>query len=120
MTDWYIRYDQRLIDRARENRTNPTQAEKLAWDKLFSKKQFHGYRFSRQKMLSHFIVDFYCSVLQLVVEIDWNIHDDRVEYDQERTDKLEALWIKVIRYGNDQILWDINLVYQDLTKQINP
>ena len=59
-----------MENRRGANRNNPTLAEQIAWDKLFSNKQFHGHRFSRQKMLSHFIVDFYCSALQLVVEID--------------------------------------------------
>ena len=116
--DWFIRYDTRLKDRARSNRKNPTPAEKLAWEKLFSNKQFHGYKFSRQKMLAWFIVDFYCSELQLVVEIDGKIHDGRVEYDAERTYELEKIWLKVLRYTNEEILWNIDSVRIDLGNKL--
>lgn len=75
--DGFLRYDTRLKERARENRKNPTIAENLAWEKIFSRKQFYGFKFTRQKMLSGFIVDFYCSALQLVVEIDGEIHKNR-------------------------------------------
>lgn len=118
MWNWYLKYDQRLIDRARENRKNPTPAEQVAWEKLFSNRQFHWYKFTRQKMLSHFIVDFYCSTLQLVIEIDGWVHDEKIEYDEERTYKLNGMWIRVVRYTNEQILWDINFVYDDLTSKI--
>ena len=118
MTDWFLRYDPRLKDRARENRKNPTPAEDVAWNMLFSNKQFHGYKFSRQKMLWWFIVDFYCSKLQLVVEIDGKIHDERWEYDSERTCELEKMWLKVLRYTNEEILWNIDSVRIDLENKL--
>ncbi len=120
MTDWFLRYDTRLKQRARDNRKNPTPAEQKAWDELFSKKQFHGYKFTRQKMLSWFIVDFYCSELQLVVEIDWEVHSWREEFDDERTIELEKLWLRIIRYDNYKILNNMDWVNNKLTKFISP
>ena len=116
--EWFLRYDTRLKDRARDNRKNPTPAEKLAWEELFSRRQFHWYKFTRQKMLSGFIVDFYCSELQLVVEIDWEIHNEKKEYDEERTHTLQELWLRVIRYTNDEILTNIKGVYIDLSHKL--
>jgi hypothetical protein len=39
--DEFLRYDTRLKERARKNRKNPTPAENVAWNELFSNKQFH-------------------------------------------------------------------------------
>jgi len=116
--DWFIRYDTRLKDRARNNRKNPTPAEKLTWDKLFSNKQFHGYKFTRQKMLAWFIVDFYCSELQLVVEIDGEIHNYQEDYDNERMYMLQESNLKIFRYSNEEIIWDIWNVYRNLTQNL--
>lgn len=59
MRDKYIKYDNRLKERARKLRRNQTKAEKYIWDKLFRNKQFYWYKFTRQKMLWYFIADFY-------------------------------------------------------------
>ena len=69
-------------------------------------------------MLSWFIVDLYCSELQLVVEIDWGIHNDREECDQERTYELEKLGLQIIRYTNQQILSNTHVVHLDLSNQL--
>ena len=116
--DEFLRYDTRLKERARKNRKNPTPAENVAWNELFSNKQFHWYKFSRQKMLMWFIVDFYCSELQLVVEIDWWVHDGTKEYDNERTEELQKYWLKIIRYTNVEILKEIKWVKLDLENKL--
>ena len=53
---------------ARRNRLNPTESEKYFWDE-FLKDDRTGYRFLRQKPVSRFILDFYCSKLLLVIEL---------------------------------------------------
>jgi len=113
-----IDYDRRLNDRARELRKNMTPAEKKIWYEVFSSRQFHGYRFLRQKPLLHFIVDFYCSELLLVIEIDGSSHDDKIEYDEERTVLLEAQGLKVLRYLNEDILGNLEGVKGDLEKHV--
>lgn len=50
-----------------------------------------GYKFSRQKPLGFFIVDFYCAKLKLAIEIDGSSHDGREEYDARRTKELNDL-----------------------------
>ena len=71
----YIQYNSSNKDYARENRKNPTKAEKVIREKVLRKRQT-WYLFLRQKMLWSFIVDFYCSKLFLAIEIDWSSHDD--------------------------------------------
>ena len=118
MKKLYIQYNPKLIEVARENRKNPTQAEKKLWLKILKGKQFENYKFLRQKPLDNFIADFYCAELLLIIEIDGDSHAKQREYDTLRSEKLEAHGIKVVRYTNDDVLSNIEGVYQDLKKRI--
>ena len=66
-------------------------------------RQFADYKFLRQKPIDNYIVDFYCSELCLVIEIDGDSHAEAVEYDAARTKVLEALGLTVVRYTNDDV-----------------
>jgi very-short-patch-repair endonuclease len=63
-------------------------------------------------------VDFYCSRLQLVIEIDGDSHAETVEYDAERTRFLGSLGLRVIRFSNDDVLRNIEGVYEELDRTI--
>jgi very-short-patch-repair endonuclease len=63
-------------------------------------------------------VDFYCADLQLVIEIDGDRHAETVEYDAERTSFLGSLELRVIRFSNDDVLRNIDGVYDELSKTI--
>lgn len=114
----YIPYNQKLVEVARENRKNPTQAEKKMWYEVLKKKQFENYKFHRQKPLDNFIADFYCPELMLVIEIDGDSHVGQEEYDITRSEKLNEYGIKIIRYINDDVLFNTEGVYQDLKNKI--
>ena len=77
-------------------------------------RQFASYKFLRQKPIDNYIVDFYCAELLLVIEIDGDSHAASVEYDAERTKILESLGLAVVRYTNDEVLSNIQGVYDDL------
>ncbi len=110
-------YDVRLKDRARELRRNQTDAEKKLWFEVLRGRPC-GYKFTRQKPLLHFIADFYCSELLLVIELDGRSHDDRAEYDEERTVLLNQLGVQVIRYMNSEVMGNIGGVYADLQMRV--
>jgi len=112
-------YNKNLTVLARENRSNPTKAETRIWREVLRKRQFAEYKFLRQKPIGGYIVDFYCSELQLVIEIDGDSHAETEEYDRERTKFLNALGLQVVRYTNDDIIRNIEGVYADLIKQTN-
>ena len=59
-------------------------------------------RFQRQRPIGAFIVDFYCSKAQLVIELDGggHYHPEQARMDQRRTAKLEALGMRVLRFCN--------------------
>ena len=50
----------------------------------------------------------------LAIEIDGDSHAKQGEYDSLRSEKLSAYGITVVRYTNDDILFNIEEVYQDL------
>lgn len=62
-------------------------------------------RFLRQKIIGNYIVDFYCSKLNLVIEIDGSQHyeNNAIKYDDKRTKYLEKCGLKVIRISNYEI-----------------
>ncbi len=109
----YVQYNSSNKDYARFNRKNQTKAEKIMRDEILRKRQT-WYLFLRQKMLWSFIVDFYCSELLLAIEIDGNSHKNKQIYDINRTDLINDLWIFVIRYTNEDVFWDIELLKSDL------
>lgn len=111
-------YNKNLTALARENRKHPTAAESKLWYQLLRMKNLSAYKFTRQKPIAHFIADFYCAELRLVIEIDGDSHAESVVYDEERTKALSSLGITVVRYSNDEILNNLQGVYVDLMRRI--
>jgi type I site-specific restriction-modification system R (restriction) subunit/very-short-patch-repair endonuclease len=102
-------YNPKLKDRARELRKAGNLPEVLFWNEV-KNKQFKGYDFDRQKIIGNYIVDFYCSNCQVVIEIDGSSHDDKVEYDAERDAFLESLGLTVIHIPVNDIMKQISSV----------
>jgi very-short-patch-repair endonuclease len=114
----YIPYNPDLTEKARENRKNPTPAENRLWFDVLQNKRFADLKFTRQKPLDQYIVDFYCAELMLAIEIDGDSHAEQVEYDLQRTAVLNQLGIEVIRYNNNDVLNNLEGVYQDLSGKV--
>ena len=110
-------YDPLLKERARELRKNSTKTEIFLWTKL-RKKQVLNFDFDRQVPIDHFIVDFYCKELMLAIEIDGSSHDGKLEYDIFREEKLNKLGIFILRFTNEDILYNMNTVISKIKKVI--
>ncbi len=91
-----------LVDRARDMRKEPTEEENKLWH-LYLKKIRP--RFTRQKILGSYIVDFYCSKLKLVIEIDGVQHylEENIEYEKRREAYLKSKGYKLLRFYNSDI-----------------
>ena len=100
----------------KENRHNLTMPEKIVW--TFLKKASLGVKFRRQQAIAFFIVDFVCLDLNLVIEIDGDSHLDQVEYDLERTKVLNELGFKVIRFTNDEVFGNGNMVENKIKDEV--
>lgn len=101
----------KLYQYGRELRQSSTKAEKILWEHLRNRK-LEGLKFRRQHPLDNFIVDFYCHEKSIVVEIDGRIHDlkENAEYDRMRTYVLKGSGITVIRFRNEEIEINIEMV----------
>ena len=109
-------YNRSLKNRRSQLRNNATSAEATLW-KYLQKKQLEGRKFRRQHSIDSFIVDFYCDKERLVVELDGAYHLDFAgqHYDQDRTEKLEKLGYRVVRFENKYVFDDIEFVLKEIS-----
>ena len=93
---------------ARENRKNATEAEQVLWEHL--RRDALGIKFQRQHIIGDFIVDYLAPNQSLIVEVDGANHYERrqAEDDEQRTDMLERKGYRVIRFSNEEVLFDID------------
>lgn len=118
-SDFHLPYNPALVPRAKELRKNMTPAERKLW--YLYLRQFR-FKVLRQRPIDHFIVDFYCPSLKLVIEIDGDSHftDEGQAYDLERTAKLEGYGLSLIRFTNTQVLQNFDRVCEQLNDWIPP
>ena len=91
-----------LVKRARELRKNSTKPEKMLWYRLRNRQLLHC-KFKRQQPIGNYIVDFVCYEIRLIIEIDGGQHNWRMHYDENRTQFLQGLNFKVLRYWNNDV-----------------
>ena len=87
-------------ERARQLRTNMTDAERAMWRLL--REGFPDARFRRQVPLRSFITDFASHRVKLVIEVDGGQHSS--EADAHRTELIEAEGYRLIRFWNNDVL----------------
>ena len=92
-----------MRDKARELRKAGNLSEVLLWQQLH-KKKFKDFDFDRQKIIGNYIVDFYCTNRNVVIETDGKSHNEITEYDAERDAFLKELGLIVIHINATDIL----------------
>lgn len=98
---------------ARKHRKNPTEAEKLFWQKVRNR-QIANTKFRRQVPIGDYLVDFLSAEYKLIVEIDGGQHNDS-SADEKRTQYLKSQGYDVIRFWNHDVLGNIDGVLESLT-----
>ena len=75
---------------------------------------------NRQKVIGHYIVDFYCASAKLVIELDGSQHyeSEGTTSDWERDYALNQLGITVVRYPNSDINRNFDGVCADLLRRL--
>jgi very-short-patch-repair endonuclease len=108
-----------LLFASRNLRKDQTPWENIVWYYL-RKKRFQGFRFRRQFVIGHYIVDFCCFKKKLIIELDGGHHNDKdnQEYDIERTKFLNSQGFKVIRFWNNEVEVNINGVLETILKHL--
>ena len=111
----------RVFENARFLKQVQTKAEEALWKRLRNRK-LEGRKFRRQHPIEHYIVDFYCHESKLVIEVDGKIHElnDNPDYDKNRTQDLISFGLKVIRFTNEQVLNNIEVVLKEIKSNLTP
>jgi len=109
---------QLLLDKAREMRQNPTEAESILWSYLSDNQLCVHFR--RQHPVYGYIPDFVSLKNQIIIEIDGGYHleGEQPEKDAERTRYLNQAGFVVLRFTNEEVLCDIDSVLEDITDLI--
>jgi valyl-tRNA synthetase len=114
---------EKLKTYARENRKNQTPSEAIIWEELRNNKL--GVKFRRQHAIEEYIVDFVCIPLNLVIEIDGEIHnlEKHKEFDKIREEYLSYEGFKIIRFTNSEIennlIGVLNSIQSEIEQQKN-
>ncbi|MBP3710866.1 MAG: endonuclease domain-containing protein [Bacteroidaceae bacterium] len=108
-----------LKEHAKRMRNLPTDAERILW--MYLKQEKFGKPFRRQHIIASSIADFVCLPARLVIEIDGKYHDDiRQQYhDQLRTEDIEKLGFRVIRFTNEDIFTKLDNVLETIKNNIS-
>ena len=107
----------------RELRRNETESEKILWNAIRNR-NLKGMKFYRQQPIFHdvtgkepfFVADFYCFTEKLIIELDGEYHRFRLKEDKHRTDILNSLGIRVIRFKNEEVLKNLDFVLIKIEK----
>ena len=91
------------IERARRLRREQTPFERALW-KLLRAHQMEGSHFRRQHPIGRFTADFACPQAKLVVELDGNSHDERLEQDAVRDEFLRECGWTTLRIPNRDLM----------------
>ena len=71
-----------------------------------------------QQPLGPYIVDFVCLEKKLILEVDGGQHSEQLSYDTERSTWLEAQGFRVLRFWNNEVLKEIEVVKQVITEAL--
>ena len=109
-----------LKEHRRTLRRRQTEAERILWQRLRNR-QLEGLKFFRQYSVGSFILDFYCPIERLAIEVDGGQHmqDAGTSHDKQRTEYLNKQKIKVLRFWNNEITKNIEGVIGRVVSEIS-
>ena len=96
------KHNKAIVPMAKQLRKNMTKEERRLWYNFLNT---YPIRFTRQKVLGKYIVDFYCAKANIVIELDGSGHytDEGIAYDIERTAFLEGYGLTIVRLSNLEV-----------------
>ena len=107
-------YNPELIENAKALR----KAERKLW---YTFLKYLPCKFVRQKVIGHYIADFYCPEKKLVLELDGSQHfeENQEQYDLKRTEFFHEKGITVVRFSNYEISKDFEKVKSTILYYLN-
>jgi len=103
---------------ARRMRAEPTDAERVLWQRLRHDIKLVGSHFRRQVVIGPFIVDFASRRAKLVIELDGGQHDWQQASDASRTRRIEAAGYRVLRFWNNDVLGNLEGVLSEIQRAL--
>ncbi len=115
----HLPYNRDNAAKARELRKHMTPQERKLW---YGFLRNYPIRFIRQKPVDHYILDFYCAVHRVAIEIDGQQHSSLSgqEYDRLRPEILSMYKIRVIRFTNIEIDEQFEEICKKIREEIPP
>lgn len=107
------KYSEKSLAFAKKLRQTQTDAENVLWFNLRNNK-LNGIKFKRQVPIGKYIVDFLCQKKKLVIELDGSQHIENMEYDNSRINFLESNGYTVIRFFDNDVLKNTNMVLESI------
>ena len=104
---------------AKELRRPMTEAEEALWSVL-RQNGVANLHFRRQHPIGRFILDFYCASRRLAIEVDGPVHDEQRHYDEARTEALQRMNIRVLRFRNEEVLSNLPSVVRRIELAVEP
>jgi len=104
------------LKKAREMRKNPTPAERVIWGRV--RNRGLEFKIRRQVPILGYIVDFYCPLRKLIIEIDGKAHEKTISKDTARENNLTNAGLRVIRFTNKEVLCDLGWVIKEIKKSL--
>src|SRR5215207_6699135 len=98
----------------KQMRSAPTSAEEIMWEWL--RGNLTGLHFRRQAVVADYIVDFYCGLVRIAVEVDGKMHDP--VKDRERDRDLRKVGVKTIRIPARRVFREMDKVFDEIGSQI--
>ena len=98
---------------ARILRKRQTDSEIYLWNHLRGRR-VKGYKFRRQYPVGPFIVDFVCTEKKVIIELDGGQHAQQEVEDKKRTEYLESLGYRVVRFWNNQVMNEMESVLEEI------
>ena len=108
-----------IFSNAEALRNQMTEAEQVLWEAL-REKQLEGLKFRRQHPVNEYVLDFYCHQARLAIELDGKYHEENGQrfYDADRTNNLEELGMRVIRFQNEAVLENLDEVLEEIREEV--
>jgi very-short-patch-repair endonuclease len=105
---------------ARQMRAQPTDAERVLWQRLRHDIALAGSHFRRQALVGPFIVDFASRKAKIVIELDGGQHNWQQVSDSSRQRQIEAAGYRVLRFWNNDVLGNLDGVLTEIQSALTP
>ena len=106
------------MERAKELRHDMTRQESHLWHDFL---RDYRPKFYRQRPIGHYIVDFVCPSVALVVELDGEQHyeEEQLKHDEQRTIYLSLQGYRVLRLINADINQNFDAICEFIDQAVH-